>query len=83
MSSSRFACLLFGVLGAGLLSSGVTGAAPTRDQLLSADYQQGRTTFLQRSRIISLTRRWLEHRGFIEVETPVLQPIPGGALARP
>jgi len=42
-----------------------------------------RTTFLQRSRIMSLTRRWLEHRGFVEVETPVFHPIPGGALARP
>jgi lysyl-tRNA synthetase class 2 len=42
-----------------------------------------RTTFLQRSRIMSLTRRWLEDRGFIEVETPVFHPIPGGALAKP
>ncbi|MGH9085117.1 MAG: lysine--tRNA ligase, partial [Acidimicrobiales bacterium] len=42
-----------------------------------------RTTFLQRSRIFSLTRRWLEDRGFIEVETPVFHPIPGGALAKP
>ncbi len=42
-----------------------------------------RTTFLQRSRVLSLTRRWLEDRGFVEVETPVFHPIPGGALARP
>jgi lysyl-tRNA synthetase class 2 len=42
-----------------------------------------RTTFLQRSKIFSLTRRWLEDRGFIEVETPVFHPIPGGALAKP
>ena len=42
-----------------------------------------RTTFLQRSRILSLTRRWLEDRGFIEVETPIFHPIPGGALAKP
>jgi len=42
-----------------------------------------RTTFVQRSRILSLTRRWLEDRGFIEVETPVFHPIPGGALAKP
>jgi lysyl-tRNA synthetase, class II len=40
-------------------------------------------TFLARSRIMSLTRRFLEDRGFIEVETPVFHPIPGGALARP
>ncbi|CAN5612191.1 lysine--tRNA ligase [soil metagenome] len=36
-----------------------------------------------RSRILSLTRRWLEGRGFVEVETPVFHPIPGGATARP
>lgn len=44
---------------------------------------ESRITFLQRSRIFSLTRRWLEDRGFIEVETPVFHPIPGGALAKP
>jgi len=44
---------------------------------------ESRTVFLQRSRILSLTRRWLEDRGFIEVETPIFHPIPGGALARP
>jgi lysyl-tRNA synthetase class 2 len=37
----------------------------------------------QRSRIVSLTRRWLEDRGFIEVETPTFHPIPGGAAAKP
>jgi len=42
-----------------------------------------RQVFLQRSRIMSLTRRWLEARDFIEVETPVFHPIPGGALAKP
>jgi lysyl-tRNA synthetase, class II len=40
-------------------------------------------TFQARSRIMSLTRRFLEDRGFVEVETPVFHPIPGGALARP
>jgi lysyl-tRNA synthetase, class II len=42
-----------------------------------------RDVFLARSRVISLTRRWLEDRGFVEVETPVFHPVPGGALARP
>ena len=42
-----------------------------------------RETFLARSRLISQVRRFLEERGFLEVETPVLQPIYGGAAARP
>ena len=44
---------------------------------------EARRTFLFRSRMLSLMRRWLEERGFVEVETPVLHPIPGGALAKP
>jgi lysyl-tRNA synthetase class 2 len=44
---------------------------------------ESRTVFLQRSRILSLTRGWLEDRGFVEVETPIFHPIPGGALAKP
>jgi lysyl-tRNA synthetase class 2 len=36
-----------------------------------------------RSRVIAAMRRYLEDRGFLEVETPILQPLPGGALARP
>lgn len=42
-----------------------------------------RKKFVTRSRIVSFIRSWLEDRGFIEVETPVLQPIYGGAFARP
>jgi lysyl-tRNA synthetase, class II len=42
-----------------------------------------RETLLLRSRMISLMRRFLEDRGFVEVETPVLQPIPGGAAVNP
>ena len=36
-----------------------------------------------RSRIVSAIRRWLEDRGFMEVETPTFHPIPGGAAAKP
>jgi lysyl-tRNA synthetase, class II len=42
-----------------------------------------RETLLTRSRVLSWIRRWLEGRGFVEVETPVFHPIPGGAQARP
>jgi lysyl-tRNA synthetase class 2 len=45
--------------------------------------EDARETFLMRSNLLSLTRRWLENKGFIEVETPVFHPIPGGALAKP
>src|SRR5665811_1550859 len=42
-----------------------------------------RKVFVTRSRIISSFRRQLESRGFIEVETPMMQPLYGGATARP
>ena len=45
--------------------------------------EESREAFRLRSRIVSLTRRWMEDRGYMEVETPVLHPIPGGALAKP
>jgi lysyl-tRNA synthetase class 2 len=44
---------------------------------------ESRARFLMRSRIVSGIRRFLEDRRFIEVETPVLQNVAGGAAARP
>ena len=42
-----------------------------------------REIFRLRSRIVSALRAFLDARGFLEVETPMMQPIPGGAIARP
>jgi lysyl-tRNA synthetase class 2 len=44
---------------------------------------QTRETFRRRARIVSTMRRWLDDRGFLEIETPVLQTEAGGADARP
>jgi lysyl-tRNA synthetase class 2 len=45
--------------------------------------EEARDLFVLRARIIAAVRRELDADGFIEVETPVLQPLYGGALARP
>jgi lysyl-tRNA synthetase class 2 len=42
-----------------------------------------RDTFIKRSRIVTAMRKFMDGEGFLEVETPALQPIYGGALARP
>jgi len=50
------------------------------DLIVNPDVRQ---TFIQRSRMINSMRSFLNERGYLEVETPVLQPIYGGAAARP
>jgi len=40
-------------------------------------------TFIKRSKVISTMRNFFDERGYMEVETPILQPIAGGATARP
>jgi lysyl-tRNA synthetase class 2 len=45
--------------------------------------EETREVFLARANVISAIRRYLDENGFVEVETPVLQPLYGGALARP
>ncbi|HXE90956.1 MAG TPA: lysine--tRNA ligase [Terriglobales bacterium] len=42
-----------------------------------------REVFLTRSRIVQALRKFFDARGFVEVETPMMQPIAGGAVARP
>jgi lysyl-tRNA synthetase class 2 len=44
---------------------------------------ESRQRLLQRSRIVSAIRRFLEDRKFLEIETPILQPVAGGAAAKP
>ena len=45
--------------------------------------EESRTVFETRSRIIRVIRKYFEELGFMEVETPMMQIIPGGATARP
>jgi lysyl-tRNA synthetase class 2 len=45
--------------------------------------QQSRETFRRRSQIIAGIRQFMIDRGFLEVETPMMHPIPGGAAAKP
>ena len=45
--------------------------------------EQSRFTFMARSRIVQSIRNFMSNHGFLEVETPMMHPIPGGASARP
>src|SRR2546426_211948 len=45
--------------------------------------EEVRTIFVLRARVVAAIRKFLDARGFLEVETPMMQPIPGGAIARP
>jgi len=42
-----------------------------------------RKTFIKRSKVINSMRDFFNQHEYLEVETPILQPIPGGAAARP
>ncbi|MFK5976974.1 MAG: lysine--tRNA ligase [Sulfurovum sp.] len=50
------------------------------DLIMNPDVKK---TFETRSKVVSLTRRFFEDRGFLEVETPMMHPIAGGANAKP
>lgn len=50
------------------------------DLVMNEDVKQ---TFIKRTKIIRYIREFLDNRGYLEVETPILSPIAGGAAARP
>ncbi len=50
------------------------------DMIVNPDVKE---TFVMRSKIVSSIRRFFEDKGFLEVETPMMHPIPGGANAKP
>ena len=50
------------------------------DLAVNADVRE---LFVKRAKVLSAMRRWMDQHGFLEVETPILQPLYGGAAARP
>jgi lysyl-tRNA synthetase class 2 len=71
--------------GRAVLHSGFADAEQRSRQRYAdlAVHPEVRDLFVARSRMVSAIRRFLDGREFIEVETPVLQPLYGGAAARP
>ncbi|MBS4056115.1 MAG: lysine--tRNA ligase [Bacteroidales bacterium] len=45
--------------------------------------EEVKKTFIKRTQVINVMRNFFNEKGYLEVETPILQPIPGGAAARP
>ena len=50
------------------------------DMIMNPDVKEN---FVMRSKIVSMVRRFFEDKAFLEVETPMMHPIPGGANAKP
>jgi lysyl-tRNA synthetase class 2 len=50
------------------------------DLIMNPDVKE---TFIKKTRVVAIIRRLLDEEGFMEVETPMLHPIPGGAAAKP
>ncbi len=54
-----------------------------RQRYLDLITNEDSTTFINRSKIIQVMRNYLNNKGFLEVETPMMYQIAGGAAARP
>src|SRR5918912_528892 len=63
--------------------SGLPKRFPDRDEIGAVLTEAERRDAILRSRLVAAIRRYLDERGFLEVETPVLQPRYGGAFAEP